>query len=484
MTAHTPAASLPVIIQGGMGVAVSSWRLAREVSAAGQLGVVSGTALDWVLARRLQDGDEDCLRALGHLPLPGVADRIADRYFRAGGRAPGAPYVPAPRLSVRPHRAGQELAIAGNFVEVWLAKEGHDGPIGINYLEKVQMATPAAAYGAMLAGVDAVLMGAGIPREMPRLLTRLARHESVSIPLVVDGAEDGSFNATLDPREILGDTLPPELRRPEFLAIISAHVLAAYLARDEEIRPDGFIIEGPTAGGHNAPPRGRPTFAEDGQPVYGPRDLPDLDKVAVLGLPFWLAGSAGTPEQLTAAREAGAHGIQVGTLFALSSDSGLRPDLRERLLAGLTARTLEVRTDAAASPTGFPFKVAQLTGTLSDTSVYEARPRLCDLGYLRTPYLRETGSVGYRCPAEPVHMYVKKGGDEAATVGRVCLCNALTADVGLGQTRADGYVEDSLVTMGADLSGAARLLAMHPAGWTARQAVEWLCTTADSPVRG
>ena len=47
----------PVIIQGGMGVAVSSWHLAREVSRAGHLGVVSGTALDAVLARTLQDGD-------------------------------------------------------------------------------------------------------------------------------------------------------------------------------------------------------------------------------------------------------------------------------------------------------------------------------------------------------------------------------------------------------------------------------------------
>ena len=51
------AVPLPPVIQGGMGVAVSSWPLARAVAAAGQLGVVSGTALDAVLARRLQDGD-------------------------------------------------------------------------------------------------------------------------------------------------------------------------------------------------------------------------------------------------------------------------------------------------------------------------------------------------------------------------------------------------------------------------------------------
>ncbi len=45
---------LPLIIQGGLGVAVSNWRLARAVSALGQLGVVSGTAIDQVVVRRSQ----------------------------------------------------------------------------------------------------------------------------------------------------------------------------------------------------------------------------------------------------------------------------------------------------------------------------------------------------------------------------------------------------------------------------------------------
>ena len=30
--------------------------------------------------------------------------------------------------------------MVANFVEVWLAKEGHDGPVGINYLEKCSFA--------------------------------------------------------------------------------------------------------------------------------------------------------------------------------------------------------------------------------------------------------------------------------------------------------------------------------------------------------
>ncbi len=51
------AATVPALIQGGMGVGVSSWRLASAVARAGGLGVVSGVGPDLLLARMLQDGD-------------------------------------------------------------------------------------------------------------------------------------------------------------------------------------------------------------------------------------------------------------------------------------------------------------------------------------------------------------------------------------------------------------------------------------------
>lgn len=486
MTVTLPAGTTrPTVIQGGMGVAVSSWPLARAVSLAGGLGVVSGTALDVVLARRLQDGDRDgsIRRAVAHFPYPQVAERVLARYFRPEGRPPGRPYRNTPKLTLSMPAHDQHLSVLANFVEVWLAKEGHDGPVGINFLEKVQMATPAAAYGAMLAGVDYVLMGAGIPSEIPRLLDALARHEVGTLPVHVDAAT-ATHVVEFDPATLSsgpGTGSAEPLRRPRFLAIVSAHVLATYLARDDATRPDGFVIEGPSAGGHNAPPRGRLNLDASGQPVYGRRDEADLAQIAALGLPFWLAGSCGTPEQVRAARAAGAAGVQVGTLFALSAESGFTPALRTELLSGLSADDLTVRTDPLASPTGFPFKVVALPLTAADPAGYDARARLCDLGYLRTGYERPDGSVGYRCPGEPVTDYVRKGGDAADTVGRACLCNSLTANVGLGQTRHDGYREIPLATLGSDLSGARRLLDAHPAGWTAGQAVAWLCG-ADSEV--
>ena len=106
--------------------------------------------------------------------------------------------------------------------------------------------------------------------------------------------------------------------------------------------------------------------------------------------------------------------------------------------------------------------------------MHAGRTRVCDLGYLRSAYERDDGSVGYRCPAEPVEAYVRKGGALEDTVGRLCLCNGLTATVGLGQRRANGVEEPPLVTFGADLAGAEALAARYPDGWTAAQAVGWL----------
>lgn len=474
----------PVLIQGGMGIAVSSWHLAREVALCGQLGVVSGTALDGVLARVLQDGDAGGhrRRALDHFPSPAMAQRVLDRYFIDGGRSAGQPYRPHPTLTISPSRDAIELNLLGNFSEVWLAKEGHPGEVGINMLEKVQTANASAILGAMLAGVDYVIMGAGVPREIPRLLTEFAAGRTGHLSIDVAHATV-EHRASLDPAAYLGTELPA-MRRPHFLAIVSLHVLADYLNRDPEIRPDGFIVEGPVAGGHSSPPRGRRTLDDSGQPVYGPRDEADLEKVARVGLPFWLAGGYATPEKVAQARAAGAAGVQTGTLFAMAAESGLKPSLRARLVSQLAAGSLVVRNDPRASPTGFPFKVADLPGTLSDESRHAARERICDLGYLRVPVERPDKSVAYRCPSEPTHMYLRKGGAESDTVGRTCLCNALMANVGLGQLRKSGYEEEAAVTLGQDLGGAEILVAKYPDGWTARQAVDWLLSsTATSAER-
>ena len=468
----------PQIIQGGMGVGVSDWHLAKAVSETGQLGVVSGTALDVLMARRLQRGDPDgsVRRALAAFPAPAIAEWIVDAYFVDGGIAPGQPFRAVPRHTIKSPARLVELTAAANFVEVFLAKEGHDGVVGINYLRKVEIPIPFSLYGAMLAGVDYVLMGAGSPSELPGLARDLARHAPVTLEVKVAGARpaEGLGVVEFDPRSVVAEPGAP-LVAPKAIAIVASTDLATMLARNEASRPDGFVIEGPSAGGHNAPPRGPRRLDEIGQPVYGERDEVDLTAILELGLPIWLAGSYGTPERYREARATGASGIQVGTAFAYCEESGFDQSIKDQVRGTLTDGGPQARADWRVSPTGFPFRVVDLPGTLTDQAVIDERQKVCDLGALRTAYKREDGKVDYRCPAEPVDHYLRKGGREANIEGRVCLCNALLSSAGYPQRRKSGYVEPLIVTSGGDMAPVQALIDAHDGGtYTAREVIDYL----------
>jgi len=138
------------------------------------------------------------------------------------------------------------------------------------------------------------------------------------------------------------------------------------------------------------------------------------------------------------------------------------------------AGTARVFTDPIASPTGFPFKVVRMPGTLSEAEPYAARTRICDLGYLRHLYRKPDGTVGYRCPAEPVDDYVKKGGMVADAQGRKCLCNGLLANIGLHQVRSGMEPELALMTAGDDVAQVARFLKPGCDTYTAADVVRCL----------
>jgi nitronate monooxygenase len=231
------------------------------------------------------------------------------------------------------------------------------------------------------------------------------------------------------------------------MPIVASNSLATMMARKGQGGIDGFVIEGPTAGGHNAPPRGEAQFNERGEPIYGARDEVDLEKIRGLGLPFWLAGGTGSPDGLRAARKAGAAGIQVGTLFAFCDESGLTAKLKASVLEHVNQGKVDIITDPLASPTGYPFKIVHWD---ADPRMGK-RERVCDLGYLRSAHRMPDGKIVYRCASEPVEGFMSKGGAEADTTGRQCLCNALMANIGLAQERGRGVVEPPLLTSGDEL---------------------------------
>jgi nitronate monooxygenase len=471
---------LPTIIQGGMGIAVSNWELANTVARRGQMGVVSGTGIDSVLARRLQIGDPGghMRRALDNFPWPEMARRILDAYFIPGGKEETALFKLNPMKKMKLGRRAAELLIASNFVEVYLAKEDHEGVVGINYLEKIQRPTLPSILGAMLAEVDFVLMGAGIPLAIPGILDGMAKWDVVELRLgAVDNPDRHSYVQTFDPKSYAeGDVFP--LKRPQFLAIISSDILAQTFVRRASGYTDGFVVEHHTAGGHNAPPR-KDRNAPDKVNEYGPKDEPNLEAIAAFGRPFWMAGGYATPERVRWALDQGATGVQLGSIFATCDESGLLPHIRQDIIDRYLRDDLTIRTDFTASPTGFPFKVVEIEGTIGNAPIYEKRGRICDMGYLRDMYSIDEKKVGYRCASEPIEDFVEKGGTEEAAAGRQCLCNGLMATIGLGQVREDGKAEPPVVTAGDDFSFLDHLLKDGATSYSADDVIDYLLLASE-----
>ena len=512
--------TVPRIIQGGMGIRISNWKLARSVAEVGQLGIVSGTVMDTMLVRELQDGDKagDVRRALAAFPDQDMVDRIMDKYFIEGGKDENKPYKNLPMWTTTPPQGLLEATILANFIEVWLAKhddEGNllDGIVGINLLTKVELPNIPSLYGAMLGGVDYVIMGAGIPMQIPGILDSLSEAEDCSLDITTAGVPKDQPNPALhfSPKGFWEAAGKPEMAknidRPAFLPIVSSVVLAkSMLKRATGKGPtkgiQGFIIELNTAGGHNAPPRGfrydpvakshALELNERGEPVYGPKDYPDLKQFAKAtnGMPFWLAGSYAKPERFQEVIEMGGTGVQVGSIFSLCQESGLKDDIKADILRQINDGDLQIFTDPVASPTGFPFKVLELGDSLSEEKKYEERPRVCNLGYLRTAYMKDDGKVGYRCPSEPIKDWLKKGGEMEATEGRKCLCNALAANAGFPQVsphKKDGeterYIEEILITCGDDVNSARRFMEQDEEtgvwSYSAKAVVEYLLSEFD-----
>lgn len=358
-----------------------------------------------------------------------IGQDICTHYFIEGGKAPDARFRSAPMQMVRTHDGrytfpiqGEsptavplkldddiiELLIATGFAEVWLAKEGHDGKVFINFLNKIELPLIYVLYGAMLAGVDGVIVGAGNPEGLPLLCQQLARHEAVTHGISMLYREAGEeFVLAFDPRQIAhGKFAERPLAKPTFLAIVSLEDLVQVLAQSESAPPDGFIIEHHTAGGHNANPVGPLIRDALGQPVYGAKDEANLATIRSVGIPFWLAGGYGSHPQLQAALAAGANGVQAGTVFALTEESGMKSEYRSAILAAIKngADDADLVRTTIFSPTGFSFKVVQLEGTLSEDDVYTSRRRICDIGMLQQRGFNKPDEHGQRtlfqrCPA-------------------------------------------------------------------------------------
>lgn len=459
------------IIQGGMGVYASTPFLAREVSCNGGLGTTSGVCADRILAHILQKGDlgGHYRRALEHFPFPEIAERVISTYYVSGGISPNTSYKVVPVFSTCSKRNLIELTICANFAFVWLSKEGHHNPVSINYLEKVRLPHLFSFVGAMLAGVDCITMGAGLPLWVPAVLDSFSQGKAVAQHFPVESHIPGdNFVMSFNPCEFFKQARM-EMKRPNFLPIVSSDSLASIFLHKASGSVEGFVVELPTAGGHNAPPRGKYLLSEKNEPIYSSRDEVNFQRIADLGLPFWIGGSYASPQKLLDARALGASGIQAGSIFALCNKSGLDPLLTAEIRSQGFSGNLNIRTDVRASSTGFPIKVVDLDNTVSNSVVYQARKRICNASYLVTVCRKKDGALFTRCSAEPVQKYVRKGGLAKDTENVRCLCNGLLAASGLADPE-----EPPILTLGDDVGFLQQLMKDEQGTYTVAEAMQYL----------
>ena len=454
---------MPELIQAGMGAYISCSRLANATSRLGALGVVSSVGLRHIVPQQVRSGDQEAIEIAKTFPVARYVEELLS-YAPGGKRQNRA--IPMDVPDAVKGAFAKRLSAISAYVEVMRAKKGHRGMVGINVMWKCALTVLPSIYGALLAGVDAFLCGAGVPMELPEIIGKMRRGEDLEYdPLTGTGthvhmqiSEDGTADV-LQSRPM-----------PKLLPILSnfafcKRLLETWNKRVEGSRPDAFVLENHAAGGHNAQPRDKVAFGElDQINAY-------FDKVKELGVPIYVAGAflhGGTRKDLLYWQERGAYGIQVGSRFALSEESGLRDDLKKRALEAARDGTLRVVTDTRLSPTGFPFKFVPMEGTLGEQSVRDAQKRGCDLGYLLQSRMLTLpdGSERevYICPAMPEHQYVALGGKLEDTEGRVCLCNALLATA--GYSKPD---RPALVTLGESAVESSERL-------TARQVVEDILT--------
>lgn len=477
---RTSICDIPTIIQGGMGVGVSGYRLAQAAARSGALGVVSGTALDTVFVRRVQlgEGIADIDAAAASFPFPLLASKVVEQYRdRSTGGRLRFKVLSLPSLRMSFDRL--LVTVLASYIEVSLAIKGHENPIGMNLLEKIQLQTLPTLFGGLLAGLDVVLVGAGVPVAIPEILRRLVALEPAVIRLHVDRNTGSETAQVFEPRPFLeecarretalggGANELAELSRPLFFAIVSSEILAKRLLKTTNGQVDGFVLEHHSAGGHNAPPR-------RGERVgFGPADEPKLAAMRELGVPFWLAGARASREGLSEALRFGAAGVQLGTVFAFCAESGMTEEVKLKVLRGLDSDSIDVVTDFRASPTGYPFKIVVDSSEPTEQLEQKRRPRVCDLGYLRQAYIDAEGRVGFRCPGEPEVLFARKGGAPGDCEGKLCLCNQLLATVGLGQRR-DAYEEVPLITAGSDMSELREIVSRFGYGYRAEDVMRHL----------
>ncbi|ALT77653.1 NAD(P)H-dependent flavin oxidoreductase [Paucibacter sp. KCTC 42545] len=271
---------LPVV-QGGMGVGVSAQRLAGSVAALGGVGTLSSVDL-----RR-------------HHP---------DLMARTEGQSAGAA---AKALIDEVNLIALEREIAGAR-----ERSGGRGLVALNVMRAVSEYAPTIKR-ALACGIDAVVVGAGLPLDLPELA---ADHPEVAlIPILSDAR--------------------------------GVQLIVRKWERKQRL-PDAIVIEHPRlAGGH----LGAAKVEDLNDPRFDferviPECLAYFDKAGLAGkIPLIVAGGVRSFEDIQRLQALGAAGVQLGTPFAVTSDCDAHEAFKQVLAQASDADLVEF-TSVAGLP--------------------------------------------------------------------------------------------------------------------------------------
>ena len=339
---------IPVpIIQGGMGVGVSLSPLAGAVAQEGGVGIVSSAALDRVISKR---NGKKC------------------------------------------------SAYEAAYEEISLSK-ANGGFAGINIMVALLQTYDATVEGAIDAGADFIISGAGLP---------------MRLPLIKNPGETAFIPIVSSPRAL-------EL-------ICKKWERAGY-------RPDAVVLEGPLAGGHLG-------FKFDELYLESNRLenlLPPVKEMADKygGFPVIVAGGIYDHGDIVRFLKMGADGVQMGTRFLVARESSATDTYKQ---AVIDARKEDiVVAHNPGSPSGLPFMVIKQSG-MYQSALSRKRKPLCNKGYMLRP---DRNGVFNQCDCR------------LENSSSFCICNGLLSSAGYNPDQeeplytvgANGYRIDSLTTV-------------------------------------
>lgn len=300
--------TLPLpIIQGGMGVAVSLDGLAGAVAACGGMGTISAALPGANEPDFAEDPRGVSLRAL------------ENQVRRARERAKGAGLV---------------------AVNVMVASR--------HYADSVRTA--------LKAGADAIVCGAGLPRDLPRIAAQVPQSDAALAPIVSSGR--------------------------------AAALICKLWDRHSGRLPDFLVLEGPRAGGHLGFSRAE---AENPRPLSELlRDVleairPFQEKLG-RDIPVFVAGGVKDGGEMARLMAQGAAGAQFATRFITTEECDAAPGFKEALRSAAPGDITIVQ-----SPVGMPGRALRSPLIRRVEAGTQPRPEKC-IGCLtpcdpaKTPY--------------------------------------------------------------------------------------------------